>query len=157
MEIECLLQNMLMAEPIIHIRADDIPLVRFVRTMQRKVFRESLENAVFRGFQTKLDNSGYGTIHVGPDNAAMEWDIYQISTRTSQFSQSCIAEVLHNTFFLCGTPVGWKDTATGPPDTVLRPGDEIVINFYYGNAKDLATVGIWYNENPVGTTTSTAH
>lgn len=125
--------------------------------MRRKVFHESPENAMFRAFQMKLNNNGYGQVHVHPENTAMEWDIYQITNLLGQYSSSAIVEIQHNSFFLCGSPNGWRDTATGPPDIVLQPGDDLVVTFAYANANDLATVGIWYNENPVGTTTSTAH
>lgn len=126
--------------------------------MRRKVFGGPRESAVvLRAFQTKLDNKGQGTVIVTPDTTAMEWDIYQISHRTSNYSATCITQLLFNAFFLAGTPTGWQDTATGPPDIVLRPGDRLSVIFAFGNPNDLATVSIFYNENVVGTTTSSAH
>jgi hypothetical protein len=94
---------------------------------------------------------------VSPANPNNEWDIYQISVSTKTFTPTCLAEVLHNNFFLCGSPQGSLDTATGPPDIVVRASDFLEIAWTNGTANDLATVGVWYNENPTGQTTSTAH
>jgi hypothetical protein len=105
----------------------------------------------------KLDSGGSGVVTIGPNQTAMEWDIYQISLRTTNFVSTCWAVIEVNGFFLCSTPQGSLDTATGPPDTVLQPGDEMTVLFVSAHPNDLASVGIWYNENPVGTTMSTAH
>lgn len=112
---------------------------------------------MFRAFQTELDVNGNGYVEVGPDNAAMEWDIYQISVSTVQVVDICAVLILHNGFFLCGTPQGSRDTATGPPDTVVKTSDTLIVEWYAGAPYDTATAAIWYNENPVGTTTSSAH
>src|SRR5215467_14042617 len=112
-----------MAEHSILIRADDIPLVKFVRTMRRKVFKESPENAMFRAFQGTLDGTGRGKIDVSPNNEAVEWDIYQISVQTNSMRAASIAEIQHNGYFLCGTNSAQRDTAVGPPDLILRAVD----------------------------------
>jgi hypothetical protein len=105
----------------------------------------------------KLDSTGGGAVNVGPSITNMEWDIYQISVTTTRIVASCQAQILHNGFFLCATPVGSRDTATGPPDIVVRPGDDLTVQWIDGAVGDLATVGVWYNENPVGTTVSMSH
>lgn len=112
---------------------------------------------MFRAFQVKFDTTGAGIVNVGPSITNMEWDIYQISVKTSTFSPFAQCQVLHNGFFLCASPQGALDTATGPPDIVVKPGDDLTVQWINGVAADLATVGIWYNENPVGSTTSFTH
>ena len=119
---------------------------------------------MFRAFQVEIDlKTGEGSIDVGPSITSMEWDIYQISVRTSVFSPFTQCEILHNGFFLCASPQGALDTATGPPDIVVKPGDDLTVLWVAGAAPtppqttNLATVGIWYNENPVGTTVSLTH
>lgn len=62
-----------------------------------------------------------------------------------------------NMNFLCATPQGSLDTATGPPDVVLNSSDTLTAAWQQGSPGDIINVGIWYNENPVGTTYSTAH
>lgn len=94
---------------------------------------------------------------VGPANPNNEWDIYQVSVNTAQFSSATEVEITHNGFFLCGSPQGSLDTATGPPDIVVRASDFLAITWANGPAGQLATAGVWYNENPTGTTISTAH
>ena len=105
----------------------------------------------------KLDASGNGTITIRPTDVAVEWDIYQISTLTGNQKNNCDVDVLYNGFYLCNSYQGQKDTAVGPPDVVLQPSDFLMINFIGGSAGDFANVGIWFNENPTGTTISTAH
>jgi hypothetical protein len=112
---------------------------------------------VFRTFQEKVQPNGIAVIHVTPITTAMEWDIYQISIKTQIFWQYTQAEVQINGFFVCGSPQGSLDTATGPPDLVLKPGDDLTITWINASPGDLALVGIWYNENPVGTTVSFSH
>ena len=112
---------------------------------------------MFRTFQTILDTTGYGEIDLSPYIESMEWDIYQLSIHTGKTTSACTCEIKHNGFFLCNSLQGWKDTAVGPPDIVVTPGDTLSICWYDGASKDQATVGIWYNENPTGTTYSTAH
>lgn len=128
--------------------------------MRQKVFGEhpnDRENLVLRGFQLTLDAQGNGQINVGPDITNVEWDIFQISVRTKTFTPACSIEILHNGFFLCGSPLGSLDTATGPPDIVVSSSDELLVAWFNGTPHDLATVGVEYNENPSGTTRSTAH
>lgn len=112
---------------------------------------------MFRSFQTMLDNTGNGTVGISPYIESMEWDVYQITVQTGRFISGCTAEIRHNGFYLCMTSQGCKDSATGPPDVVVGPTDMLNIVFTGGIAGDTATVGIWYNENPKGTTMSTAH
>lgn len=112
---------------------------------------------MFRTFQTKLDTSGNGSVDVSPFIANKEWDIYQISVQTDTFIASCVCELLHNGFFLCVSPQGAMDTATGPPDIVVGPGDILTAKWFNGHPNDLATVGFWYNENDTGTTISFTH
>lgn len=112
---------------------------------------------MFRAFQVKLSSAGAGTVDVGPPSSAMEWDIYQISVKTLHFNTTCQVQILHNGFFLCASPQGSLDTATGPPDVVINPQDDLTVTFTGGSPNDTATVGIWYNENPVGTTISLTH
>ena len=118
---------------------------------------------MFRAFQTRLNTPDAvggtygGSVVVEPPSSAWEWDIYQIAIQTKTFSPTCQVEVLHNNFFLCGSPSGSLDTATGPPDVVVRPSDFLAVVWTGGVHNDLATVGIWYNENQTGTTISLAH
>lgn len=112
---------------------------------------------MFRTFQIYLDSNGNGQVDVSPFIANKEWDIYQISVQTAIFKQSCICQIQHNRFFLCVSPQGSMDTATGPPDIVVGPGDILTVIWFAGQSKDLATVGLWYNENDVGTTVSFTH
>ena len=112
---------------------------------------------MFRTFQVMLDNAGNGSVDLSPYIESMEWDIYQLSIQTGKATAACTCEVRHNGFFLCNSLQGWKDTAVGPPDIVVQPGDMLSVNWINGAAKDEATVGVWYNENPTGTTYSTAH
>lgn len=87
----------------------------------------------------------------------MEWDIYQLSTKTNTFLTSCQVEIQKNGYFLCASPQGALDTATGPPDIVLQPTDILEAIFIHGAPNDTATISLWYNENQVNTTYSTSH
>jgi hypothetical protein len=112
---------------------------------------------MFRAFQTTLNASGNGQIDISPYIESVEWDIYTVAIQTQIQNPSCIAEIHQNGFFLCASSQGSKDTATGPPDAVILPNDILSILWFNGTANDVATAGVWYNENPKGTTTSSAH
>jgi hypothetical protein len=111
----------------------------------------------FRTFQVQITANGTASLTIRPTDTAIEWDIYQISTLTGNQKNNCDVDVLYNGFYLCNSYQGQKDTATGPPDVVLQPSDFLTINFIGATPGDYATVGLWYNENPTGTTISTAH
>lgn len=116
---------------------------------------------MFRSFQTTLDAGGNGGIDISPYIESVEWDIYQISIQT-QNNPNCYAELRHNGFFLCGTANGSKDSATGPPDCIVQPHESFSCMWFNGVASIpgnpiQATMGVWYNENPQGTTYSSAH
>lgn len=111
----------------------------------------------FRAFQVTLNNQGGGSIDLSPYIESVEWDIYQISVQTNPYDTSCIAEIHHNGFFLCGSAQGGKDSATGPPDCVVLPKDTFTVTWSGGPLGGQANLGVWYNENAVGTTYSTAH
>jgi len=112
---------------------------------------------MFRAFQTILDASGSGTIDLSPYIESVEWDIYQISVQTQSMVASCGVEVRHNGFYLCASTHGSKDSASGPPDCVVEPKDTFTIRWFNGKPGDQANLAVWYNENQVGTTYSTAH
>lgn len=112
---------------------------------------------MFRSFQTRLDASGNGFVSLSPYVESIEWDIYQVSIQTATAIATCTAEIRHNGFFLCSTAQGSKDSATGPPDCVVQASDMFSIYWFNGQPNDQATVGIWFNENPAGTTYSSAH
>lgn len=112
---------------------------------------------MFRTFQVKLDNKGNGSVDVSPFITNKEWDIYQISVQTATFNAMCVCEIQHNGFFLCVSPQGSMDTATGPPDIIVGPGDILTVKWFSATADDLATVGLWFNENDTGTTVSFTH
>lgn len=107
----------------------------------------------FKTYPGKLSAGGAGTVEIQLDNASVEWDIYQISVSGSQPStNNMTCQVLVNGFLLCNSPAAAADTATGPPNVVLRRGDILDIVFVSGIANDAVTVSIWFNENPGGTT-----
>lgn len=112
---------------------------------------------MFRTFQQKVDSNGAAVVTVKPLTTAMEWDIYQISVKTQVYWKYTQCEIQVNGFFVCGSPQGSLDTATGPPDTVLTPNDTLTVTWINASPGDIATVGIWYNENPVGSTMSMSH
>jgi len=70
---------------------------------------------------------------------------------------TCVVILYVNGYFLCASPQGSLDTATGPPDVVLNAHDVLTAQWQQGVPNDPINVGIWYNENPAGTTMSTAH
>lgn len=100
---------------------------------------------------------GTAKIDLSPYIESVEWDIYQISVQTTTMVANCRCQVLHNNFFLCGSVQGSKDAADGPPDCVVLPKDTFSVQWIGGNPGDQATLGIWYNENPVGATYSASH
>jgi len=104
-----------------------------------------------------VGTNGYAQIDIGPYVESMEWDIYQFTIQTGQVTAATGCDVKHNGFLLCSTIQGWKDTAVGPPDCVVQPGDTLSVCWSRATPGDTATVGVWYNENPNGTTFSTAH
>jgi hypothetical protein len=112
---------------------------------------------VFHSFQSKADARGAAVVEVTTQNSAMEWDIYQISLKCNTFIANCIAAIYLNGFFLCATPQGALDTATGPPDVVIQPGDLLTVEFTAASPNDTVSVGLWFNENPVDTTYSASH
>lgn len=112
---------------------------------------------MFRAYQVKLDANGSGTITVSPYVESVEWDIYQISVQTQQQNDSCNVTINWNGYFLCGSNQGYRDNATGPPDIVVRASDILTIAWTLGNPGDQAQAGVWFNENPAGTTYSSSH
>ena len=112
---------------------------------------------MFRAFQATAGTSGYAQVDLSPYIESVEWDIYQMTIQTAKVTAATQCEVKHNGFLLCYTLQGWRDTAVGPPDIVVRPGDTLSVCWSNMNPMDIATVGVWYNEVPQGTTYSTAH
>lgn len=108
-----------------------------------------------RAAMGRVQPDGTALAHIHVPQSAMEWSIYQFSLETTPHNQNaapyCQAEIRHNGFFLCSTPQGTKDTATGPPATICKPNDEITIQWINAIPGDLATVSFFYDENPVGT------
>lgn len=98
---------------------------------------------------------GIASVQIFHNNAATEWDIYQISVTCGTMTATCIVQINVNGNFVCATPQGSLDTATGPPDIVLNATDVLTINWSNGVVGDQVIANIWYNENPVGTTFST--
>src|SRR5215469_18731056 len=97
------------------------------------------------------------TIGIHPSETNIEWDIYQISVLVLPIWSNTTVDITYNGFFLCSSFQGWKDCATGPPDVVVGPSDFLLVNFSGGKPNDVASIGVWYNENPTGQTYSTAH
>lgn len=67
-------------------------------------------------------------------------------------------------YLVCYTGQGSKDTAVGPPDIVAQAGDQLNIRWIAYTLQGDDTTGhalcsayLYYNENPVGTTYSSAH
>lgn len=112
---------------------------------------------MFRAYQAVANSSGFATVTFSPYVESVEWDVYQISIQTSNQNDACSCEVHHNGYFLCGTNQGFKDSAVGPPDMVVKASDIATIMWFGANPGDQCQAGIWYNENPAGTTISTAH
>lgn len=105
----------------------------------------------YRKFTGVIAANGTGEVDVQNTNAAMEWDIYQISCKCGAIQANCIVVLNINGNFLCATPQGSLDTATGPPDVILRATDIMQAQWQNAIPGDPIEVGIWYNENPVGT------
>jgi hypothetical protein len=112
---------------------------------------------MFRSYQGKIDSAGMGTVDIRHNNTAMEWDIYQVSCSCGTMGATCVVILYVNGAFLCASPQGSLDTATGPPDIVINSSDLLTAEWQLGTVGDEVTVNIWYNENPVGTTYSMAH
>lgn len=112
---------------------------------------------MFRVYQSKAAADGTANISISPEIDAMEWDVYQISVQTQNQVDACRVQVMVNGFFLCGTSQGFLDCATGPPDAVITGKDHLTIMWFEANPGDLCQAAIWYNENPTGSTYSTAH
>lgn len=112
---------------------------------------------MFRSFQDTINTTGAGKVDISHGNAAVEWDIYQISCSCGAITAPCLVILYINNNFLCATPQGSLDTATGPPDVVLNSTDILTAQWQQGSPGDVITVGLWYNENPVGMTFSSAH
>jgi hypothetical protein len=112
---------------------------------------------MYRNYSHVIGASGTGSIDIQHGNAAVEWDIYQISTQCGAINASCIVILYVNSNFLCATPQGSLDCATGPPDVILNATDILTAAWQGGMPGDPINVGIWYNENAVGGTYSTAH
>ena len=112
---------------------------------------------MFRQYGGKVDNNGNGAVQIFHNNTAMEWDIYQISVTCGTMGAACVVQISINGAFLCATPQGSMDTATGPPDAVLNSADVMLVQWSNGIPGDQLEVNVWFNENVVGTTMSTAH
>jgi hypothetical protein len=112
---------------------------------------------MFRSYDGIIDITGTGSVTIFHNNAAMEWDIYQVSVSCGVIGASCIVQLSINGAFLCATPQGSLDTATGPPDIVLNSSDVLVVTWKNGMPLDAVVANVWYNENPVNTTYSSAH
>lgn len=112
---------------------------------------------MFRNYANTIDHTGSGSVDITHGNAAVEWDVYQISCSCGTMTAPCIVILYVNMNFLCATAQGSLDTATGPPDVVLNSSDILTAAWQQGMPGDQINVGIWYNENPVGFTYSTAH
>lgn len=112
---------------------------------------------MFRQFESTIDNFGNAQVDVRHNSTATEWDIYQISVTCGAMGAPCIVQLVVNGAFLCATPQGSLDTATGPPDVILNATDLLSGLWSNGVAGDTVVMNIWYNENPVGTTYSSAH
>lgn len=100
----------------------------------------------YRSYTTKLDSGGNGSIDITPLTAAMQWNIDQISVSTKTFTANCQAVLQYNKLFLAFSPIGSIDTATGPPNVVIKPNDILTIVWVGGAANDTATITIWYDE-----------
>ena len=112
---------------------------------------------MFRSFSGTIDHNGNATVEIRQNNAAMEWDIYQISCSCGSSASTCIVALTVNGAFLCASAQGAMDTATGPPDVVIGVSDVLAALWSQGIAGDQVIVNIWYNENVDGTTFSSAH
>ena len=112
---------------------------------------------MFRAFSTLINAQGYGFFDLSPYIESVEWDIYQVSVQTQTVVANCSAQLNHNGFFLCGTAYGSKDSASGPPDCIVLPSDIFTVQWFNGHPGDQALLGVWFNENPQGTTYSSAH
>lgn len=101
--------------------------------------------------------NGFQAVRITPQIRSVEWDIYQISVQTTSQNDACTVEIHWNNYFLCGSNQGFKDCATGPPDVIVGADDTLLILWSNVNLGDVCQASIWYNENPAGTTYSTAH
>lgn len=112
---------------------------------------------MFRSYQGTVLSNGIGTVEIQHGNTAMEWDVYQISCVCGTMLATCVVILYVNGAFLCATPQGSLDTATGPPDVILNAHDLLTAQWQNGVVGDPLTVNIWFNENPVGSTFSASH
>ena len=108
-----------------------------------------------RQYQTIIDAKGVARIDITPNNAAMEWKIFQVPIFTETFVVGCVGAVFHNDSYLHSTPNGSLDAAAGPPYPIVGPGDVFTVSWTGGHPGDQATVTIWYEENPAGTSQPT--
>lgn len=99
-----------------------------------------------------IANDGTANVIIQQENAATEWNIFQISVAApASISLNMQAQILYNGFLLCNTPHAVADTASGPPAIILSRGDTLTIAFSRGIAADKVNVTIWYTEHPAGT------
>lgn len=106
----------------------------------------------FRQFPGTIIANGTAQVIIQQDNASMEWDVYQVSVNAPATSGKASAIMTYNGFFVTRTSQAAGDTAIGPPDIILSRADIITISFSNANPGDLVNVGVWYTENPAGTT-----
>jgi hypothetical protein len=104
----------------------------------------------FRQFTGVIGTAGTAEVDVWHNNTASEWDIYQISVSCGSMTASCIVQLMINGCFLCATPQGSLDTATGPPDVILNSTDVLGAFWSAGIPGDTVVVNVWYDEAPVG-------
>jgi|SRR5215469_3457576 len=109
---------------------------------------------MYRNFNDIINSTGSGSVTITHGNAAVEWDVYQISCSCGMITAPCIVILYVNGYFLCATPQGSLDTATGPPDVILTSSDILTAAWQQASPGDNINVGIWYNEKPVGYTTT---
>jgi len=112
---------------------------------------------MLRLYMTQLDANGNGQVTINPENQAMEWDIGRIALKANFPINGCQAQITYNGFFVCGTAQGSLDTAVGPPNLIIRPSEVIQVQWILGVPHDQVTVGIYYYENPIGTTAGAVH
>jgi hypothetical protein len=73
---------------------------------------------MYRSYQGSIGANGRGSVEVRHGNAAVEWDVYQISCQCGTMGATCVVILYVNGAFLCATPQGSLDTACGPPDVM---------------------------------------
>lgn len=110
-----------------------------------------------RRYQVQLDSTGAGSLNIDPNNAAMEWDINQISVQTNPLVNGCICALFFNGAYIHHTMFGSQDSAQGNPNTLVAPNDELTVAWTNGPPNGQGTVSIWFEENPSGTTVRPGH